>query len=112
MDIYTGTQIEFYKNLEIKAAHAIFSGHSNTNKENNILSFSVWNVEEDLENEVSRNIVLSIKGTEEVETVHILPTEPDKYNLGSLESRWRLLIGSELFTDKLQTKTINLYSGI
>ena len=110
--LFSVPQIEFYKDLKTKSAHAIYSIHSNT-KENNILAFSVWNIEEDKHNhnEISRNIVLSIKGTEEVETVHILPTEPAKYNLGSLENRWRLLIGSELFTNKLQTKTINLYSG-
>ena len=112
MDIYTGTQIEFSKDLTPgEPTHGIFTLHSSTEVANNKLLFTVWNPITDEGKEVSENAILELN-PEGIKTVHILPTEPTKYNLGSLDARWRILIGSELFTDRLQTKTINLYSGI
>ncbi len=109
---YTGTQIEFARNKDISnLRHGIYSTHSVESEDKNSIVFTVWNPEEDVDNDVSRNVILEINGDNNIKTVHILPLEPEVFDIGTEELRWNVLTGSVLKTDMLQSKTINMYSG-
>jgi hypothetical protein len=109
---YTGTQVEFARDKDISnLRHGIYSTHSVESDDKNSVVFTVWNPEEDVNNEVSRNVILEINGDNNIKTVHILPLEPEVFDIGIDDLRWNILIGSSLKTDVLQSKTIGIYSG-
>lgn len=107
-DIFTGTQIEFLKDSDILSKHGIYTIHSDNDSVNSIL-FTVWNSED--VTEISRNVILQLFKNK-IETVHILPIESESFDIGKENTIWKLMTGSILKTTTLQSKTINLYSGI
>jgi len=107
-DIFTGTQIEFLKDTDTLSKHGIYTVHSDNNSVNSII-FTVWNNED--VTEISRNIILQLFKNK-IEMVHILPIETETFDIGKENLKWKLMTGSILKTTMLQSKTINLYSGI
>lgn len=105
--IYSGTQIEFSSELEGKNNHIIYTSHSQYAIKNKI-AFAVGTGAEEGS---SKNLILEMNGSNKINTVNILPLLNNYYDIGKEKNIWKLLISSMLYTDILQTKTINLYSG-
>ena len=109
----TTAQIELSKyntSTEILMADGVFTTHSSTVAENNTLFFTVWQPGEEL-NEVSINNVLELHNNDKIDTVHILPLDSSTFNIGTEEFKWKQIFGTDLITNSIQTKTIELYSG-
>lgn len=106
--IYLGTQIEFSSSDNENNKHAIYSSHSDVPVKNK-LAVSVWNELDDYE--ISKNLVLEINGANEINIVDILPLSNNSYDIGKETKLWKLMTGSRLYTDTLQSKILSLYSG-
>lgn len=104
-------QISFArKTSENDMIHGLYSSHSETDNAGNTVFFGVWTPQSDT-NEVGRKKIIEFNAETGVNTIHILPIENNKYDIGSDDKPFMTAIGSEIYTDVVKTKTFRLHSG-
>jgi len=81
-------------------SQSVYTVHSSTENVNNKLKITVFD-----------NDILIATATEMINVVNILPLKNEEYDIGSEVLRWEIIIGSQMFNDIAQSKTVRVHAG-
>lgn len=95
----SGLQIELTSETN-NSPHGIYTTHTEVDNSRN-----------KIEIKVSNNSIMEIYTDNKIKTTNVIPLNNEEYSIGNEEKRWSLIIGSQMFNDTAQSKTVSIHSG-